>query len=161
MHKVNWELFSCDITYSGRVPSREAEIQNFTQLVLLNGLSKFAQNFTVGFLLLLSTHPLIAVWGNYPSTYLLHISWQRQHKFSLPPAPHLWGSAADPWARSALSLRWWPQPVVTWTRCVPRIAGCCQGLKWDPRRFRCSQCHLDPHTLWGSSKNTTITSFWS
>ena len=51
MHKVNGELFSCGITDSGRVPSREGDIQN---LVLLNGLSKFAQNFTVGFLKLLS-----------------------------------------------------------------------------------------------------------
>ena len=27
--KVNGELFSCDITDSGRVPSREGDIQNF------------------------------------------------------------------------------------------------------------------------------------
>ena len=34
---------------------------------LLNGLSKFAQNFTVGFLKLLSTHQIhIVVWGNFP-----------------------------------------------------------------------------------------------
>ena len=30
---------------------------------LLNGLSKFAQIFTVGFLNLLSTHPIHIVWG--------------------------------------------------------------------------------------------------
>ena len=31
------------------------------------GLSKSAQNFTVGFLKLLSTHPIhIVVWGNFP-----------------------------------------------------------------------------------------------
>ena len=48
MYKVNGELFSCDITDSGIVPSREGDIQNFAWLVLLNGLSKFAQNFTVG-----------------------------------------------------------------------------------------------------------------
>ena len=28
MYKVNGELFSCDITDSGRVPSREGDIQN-------------------------------------------------------------------------------------------------------------------------------------
>ena len=42
MYKVNGELFSCDITDSGIGPSREDDIQNFAQLVLLNGLSKFA-----------------------------------------------------------------------------------------------------------------------
>ena len=41
MYKVNGELFSCDITDSGIVPSREGDIQNFAWLVLLNGLSKF------------------------------------------------------------------------------------------------------------------------
>ena len=67
MYKVNGELFSCDITDSGRVPAREGDIQNFVQFVLLNGLSKFAQNFTVGFLKVLSTHPIhIVVWGNFP-----------------------------------------------------------------------------------------------
>ena len=29
MYKVNEELFSSDITHSGRVPSREGDIQNF------------------------------------------------------------------------------------------------------------------------------------
>ena len=29
MYKVNGELSSCDITYSGRVPSREGNIHNF------------------------------------------------------------------------------------------------------------------------------------
>ena len=29
MYNVNGELFSCDITDSGRVPSREGDIQNF------------------------------------------------------------------------------------------------------------------------------------
>ena len=57
MYNVNGELFSCDITDSGIVPSREGDIQNFEELVLLNGLSKFAQNFTVGFLKLLSIRP--------------------------------------------------------------------------------------------------------
>ena len=56
MYKVNGELLSCGITYSGRAPSREGDI------------SKFAQNFfTVGFPKLLSTHPShIVVWGNFP-----------------------------------------------------------------------------------------------
>ena len=49
IYKVNGELSSCDITYSGRVPSREGEIHNFAQSLLLNGLSKSAQTFTVGF----------------------------------------------------------------------------------------------------------------
>ena len=42
MYKVNGELFFCDITLSGIVPSREGDIQHFAWLVLLNGLSKFA-----------------------------------------------------------------------------------------------------------------------
>ena len=29
LYKVNGELFSCDITNSGIVPSREGDIQNF------------------------------------------------------------------------------------------------------------------------------------
>ena len=29
LYKVNGELSSCDITYSGRVPSREGDIHNF------------------------------------------------------------------------------------------------------------------------------------
>ena len=51
MYKVNGELSSCDITYSGRVLSREGVIHNFA--LLLNGLSKSAQTFTVGFVKLL------------------------------------------------------------------------------------------------------------
>ena len=67
MYKVNGELFSCDITDSGRVPSREGDKQNFAKLVLLNRLSKFAQHFTFWFLKLLSTHPIHnVVWGNFP-----------------------------------------------------------------------------------------------
>ena len=66
MYKVNGELFSCGITDSGRVPSREGDIQNFALLFLLNGLSKFAQNVTVGYLKLLSTHPFHIFGGNFP-----------------------------------------------------------------------------------------------
>ena len=68
MHKVNGELYSCGITDSGRVPSREGNIQNVALLILLYGLLKFAQNFTVGFLKLLSTHPIhvVVVWANFP-----------------------------------------------------------------------------------------------
>ena len=67
MYKVNGELSSCDITYSGRVPSREGDIHNFALWLLLNGSSKSAQTFTVGFLKLLSTRPIhIVVWGNFP-----------------------------------------------------------------------------------------------
>ena len=29
MYNVNGELFSCDIADSGRVPSREGDVQNF------------------------------------------------------------------------------------------------------------------------------------
>ena len=38
----------------------------FAQSLILNGLSKSAQTFTVGFVKLLSTHPIhIVVWGNF------------------------------------------------------------------------------------------------
>ena len=50
-YKVNGELFSCG-------PSRAGDIQNFALLVLFNGLLKFAQNFTDGFLKLLPIHPI-------------------------------------------------------------------------------------------------------
>ena len=67
MYKVNGELSFCDITYSGRVPSREGDIHNFAYSLLLNELSKSAQTCTVGFVKLLSTHPIhIVVWGNFP-----------------------------------------------------------------------------------------------
>ena len=69
MYKVNGELSSCDITYSGRVLSREGVIHNFA--LLLNGLSKSAQTFTVGFVKLLSTHPIhIVVRGNFPFKFI-------------------------------------------------------------------------------------------
>ena len=55
MYNVNGELPSCDITYSGRVPSREGDIHNFALSFLLNGLSKSTKNFTDGFLKLLYT----------------------------------------------------------------------------------------------------------
>ena len=43
------------------------DIHNFAQSLLLNGLSKSAQTVTVGFVKLLSTHPIyIFVWGNFP-----------------------------------------------------------------------------------------------
>ena len=44
--------------------SREGGLQNFAQLVL-NALSKFAQNFTVGLIKLLSHQIHIASWGNF------------------------------------------------------------------------------------------------
>ena len=52
--------------YSGRVPSREGDIENFAKLVLLNGLFRFAQHFYcwVSYKST-STHPIhIIVWGN-------------------------------------------------------------------------------------------------
>ena len=73
IYKVNGE-FSCDVTDFGRVPSREGDIQNFALLVLLNRFSKSAQTFTVGFLKLLSTHPIhIVAWGNFPFNSQKHL----------------------------------------------------------------------------------------
>ena len=79
---VNGELSSCDITYSGRVSSREGNIQNciIAYSVLLNRLSKAAQTFTVGFVKLLSSHPIhIVVWGNFPFNVYQKIlsSWKK------------------------------------------------------------------------------------
>ena len=78
MYKVNGEFSSCDITYSGRAPSREGDIHNFALSLLLNGLSKSAQTFTIRFLKLLSPHPIhIVVWGNFPfkTLYLMNRPW--------------------------------------------------------------------------------------
>ena len=73
MYKVNGELSSCDITYSGRAPSREGDIHNFALSLLLNGLSKSAQTFTIRFLKLLFPHPIhIVVWGNFHSIVLVN-----------------------------------------------------------------------------------------
>ena len=67
MYKVNGELSSCGIKNAGRVPFREGGIHNFAYSLLLNGLSKSAQTFTVGFVKLLSTHPIhFVVWRNFP-----------------------------------------------------------------------------------------------
>ena len=66
MYKCNGELFPRGITNSGRGPSREGDIENFASLVVLNGLSKFAQNYTVGCLKLHSTNPIHVIdWGNF------------------------------------------------------------------------------------------------
>ena len=81
MYKVNGELSSCDIAYSGRVLSREGDIHKFAQSLLLNGLSKSAQTFTVGFVKLLSTHPIhIVVWGNFPFKEVIHLKCQNTTK---------------------------------------------------------------------------------
>ena len=55
---------------------------NFAWLILLNGLSKFAQKFTVGFVKLLSTRPIHIVWGNFPFNdwFCLHFSSRRASK---------------------------------------------------------------------------------
>ena len=67
MYKVNGEFFACGITDSDRVPSTEGGIHNLAYLVLLNRLSTFAQNFTVEFLKLFSTHSIhIVVWETSP-----------------------------------------------------------------------------------------------
>ena len=68
MYKVNGELSSCDITYSGRVPSREGDIHNLCIITSLKwSYPNLLTTFTVGFVKLLSTHPIhIVVWGNFP-----------------------------------------------------------------------------------------------
>ena len=78
MYKVNGELSSCDITDSGIVPSREGDIQNFAQIVLLNGLSKLLLGFQNCFLLTQSTllfgetSPLIT--GRYSFGWFYNLS---------------------------------------------------------------------------------------
>ena len=48
-------------------PERATSTTLHNHLELLNGLSNSAQTFTVGFVKLLSTHPIhIVVWGNFP-----------------------------------------------------------------------------------------------
>ena len=48
-------------------PERATYTTLHNHLELLNGLSKSAQTFAVGFVNLLSTHPIhIVVWGNFP-----------------------------------------------------------------------------------------------
>ena len=56
------ELLSCDIKDSARVSSREGDI-----------------NFTVGFLKLLSTHPIhVVVWEKFPFKYGIYGSDLRE-----------------------------------------------------------------------------------
>ena len=62
---------SCPLVISHILAKFHPERATYTTLHnhfnLLNGLSKSAQTFTVGFVKLLSTHPIhIVVWGNFP-----------------------------------------------------------------------------------------------
>ena len=62
---------SCPVVISHILAEFHPERATYTTLHnhfnLLNGLSKSAQTFTVGFVKLLSTHPIhIVVWGNFP-----------------------------------------------------------------------------------------------
>ena len=69
MYKFNGELFSCDITDSeSELHPERATYQTLHTKFWVNGLSKFAQNFTVRFLRLLSTAPnsTLLYWGNFP-----------------------------------------------------------------------------------------------
>ena len=70
MYKVNGQLSSCDITYSGRVPSREGDIHNFAYSLLLNGLSKSVQTFSWVCKIAFYTHPIHIVWGNFPFQFV-------------------------------------------------------------------------------------------
>ena len=45
MYKVNGELSSCDITYSGRVPSKEGDIHNFCIITSLKWIIQICSNF--------------------------------------------------------------------------------------------------------------------
>ena len=45
MYKVNGELSSCDITYSGRVPSREGNIHNFELITSLKWIIQICSIF--------------------------------------------------------------------------------------------------------------------
>ena len=114
MYKVNGELFSCDITDSGIVPSRGGDMQNFAELVFLNGLSKFAQNFTVGFLKLLSTHPIHIVFrGNFPFNivgFLVAYTSQKQICLSLHLVKEIYfqiWSHLHFWLRNVTFITFW------------------------------------------------------
>ena len=61
---------SCPLVISHILAEFHPERATYTTLhksLLLNGFSKSAQTFTVGFVKLLSTHSIhIVVWGNFP-----------------------------------------------------------------------------------------------
>ena len=51
-------------------------------------LSKFAHKFTVGFLKLLSTHPIHIVWGNFPFNHIwIKISYSTPYESYLQQPP--------------------------------------------------------------------------
>ena len=84
MYKVNGELSSCDITYSGRVSSREGDTHNFAFVItFLKRIIQICSNFyCCGFVKLLSTHPIrIVVWGNIPFKLLF---WGATCTFHIP-----------------------------------------------------------------------------
>ena len=111
MYKVNGELFSCDITDSGRVPSREGDIQNFGIISSLERIIQICSNFywNIGFLKLLSTHPIhIVVWGNLPFKCF-------KVKVKIDKWPDLSWNSFLPIACCAV-LEWWAWPFIqhTW-----------------------------------------------
>ena len=57
---------SCSLVVSHILAELRPERATYKTLDLLNGLSKFAQNFTVGFLKLLSTHQSTLLFGEPP-----------------------------------------------------------------------------------------------
>ena len=71
MYKVNGELSSCDITFWQSAVQRGRH----TKLCIITSLKWIIQicsTFTVGFLKLLSVHPIhIVFWGNFPFNVLL------------------------------------------------------------------------------------------
>ena len=67
---VQRQWMSCPLVISHILAELNAERATYSTLhnhFYLNGLCKSAQTFTVGFVKLLSTHPIhIVVWGNFP-----------------------------------------------------------------------------------------------
>ena len=139
MYKVNGELFSCDITDSGIVLSREGDIQNFAWLVRLNGLSKFAQNFTVGFLKLLSTHPIhIVVWGNFPFKFCKCVMCRFKEE----------------------CMRYLPQLIRAYKLWVSNLLFCLSVTLWHTKGFHHHENYMYPNLdKYSSSKSSEVQKF--
>ena len=75
MYKVNGELSSCDITYSGRVQSREGDITQLCIITSLKWIIQICSNFYcwVCKIVFLLTQSTLLFGGNFPFNW--QIGW--------------------------------------------------------------------------------------
>ena len=122
----------------------------------LNRSSKFAQNFTVGFLHLLSTHPIhIVVWGNFPFKELMKSISAPKYIIKLI----VWLQAVFSPASSAIQLAlldWLGRSVVeTWSKQIFWECFHMSARMWFKTCLQCDSHHSDEKLLTAHMRETT------